>query len=91
MLVQLLTLLVAWLLIVPPALHCDGAPRMDDRQPLWMWERRGEFADVAACRRHRDDRIVGARDDVEWAYWSLARCFTAERASGGALTWSEMD
>jgi hypothetical protein len=78
--------LAAWVLLAPPDRYRDGASRSDDRAPLWTWTRLGAFADAPSCRRFRDDRVAGARDDVAWAYWSLARCLPAERANGGRLT-----
>jgi hypothetical protein len=74
-----------WLLIVPPERHQSGAIRMDDQAPLWEWRRLAGFLDEVECRRFRDDHIVAARSDEEWAMWSLSRCETAERAEQGAL------
>jgi hypothetical protein len=83
-----LLVLVTWLLIAPPTIREAGMGRMDDRQPLWMWQRLGEFADAPTCRRFRDDQVAATygRDDTAWARFSLARCFRAARAAGGRLS-----
>jgi hypothetical protein len=74
-----------WLLVAPPNLYRDGGARMDDRAPLWKWQRLAAFDDVVECRRFRDARIADAPSDEEWAMWSMSRCMTAERAEGGRL------
>lgn len=84
--VRFALLLSAWLLLAPPDVYRDGASRMDDDQPLWTWKRLGSFPDAPACRRFRDERVVAAQGDAEWAFWSKAQCFIAERADGGRLT-----
>ena len=85
-LVRFPLVLVTWLLLAPPDVYLDGASRMDDQQPLWTWKRLGSFADAAACRRFREERVTASHDDVDWAFWSKAECLTAERAEGGRLT-----
>ena len=75
----------AWLLIAPPFVHLDGGIRMDDDAPLWLWRRLAGFEDEPACRTYRDDRVVGAANDEEWAVWSMARCETRQRANGPRL------
>jgi hypothetical protein len=74
-----------WLLVAPPNLYRDGGARMDDRAPLWEWQRLAAFDDVVDCRRFRDERIAAAPSDEEWATWSMARCVSAERAEGARL------
>ena len=85
---HLMAVLAAWVLIGPPEIYDAGMPRRDDRQPLAAWDRLGTFDDATACRRFRDDRVVATygRDDSAWALWSLAQCFTAQRAAGGPLS-----
>ena len=74
-----------WLLVAPPNRYRSGAVRMDDRASLWDWTRLAAFADGDACEKYRDGRVAAAKDDEEWATWSLSRCVTAERAEGGRM------
>lgn len=64
-------------------MHDPG--HLNECVPLASWRNRGTFADEAACRAAGDDRIAATvgKDDVAWADWQLARCFTQERMKNG--------
>jgi hypothetical protein len=77
--------LYPWVLVAPPNLYEAGGARMDERAPLWKWQRLASFDDIVECRRFRDARIADPRGDEKWATWSMSRCVTAKRAGGGRL------
>jgi len=85
---------LGWLLLTPPyggppwsatmGAGCADPGHMNECAPLSYWYPLGKFADLEGCKKGRDRGIAAAsNDDIQWAAWQTARCFSEERVRRG--------